>query len=130
MRAELNVCRVLARKRPHSGRPDALMDFYVAAIIVIVALVAVRMLLRRQRNGLYREIFQTTSRNGSLPEAMVKRLRDEGIRYRIVYKGPPNQPFIGMSGEQFVSIEVHIADIEKAKRVVSRILNDAWRGRS
>lgn len=105
------------------------MDLYLFAIGVIVALIAARMVLHTMRKGNYREIFETSSRQGALPEAMVNSLRDAGVRYRIVYKGPANQPFIGMSGEQFVALEVHVEDMAKAKPIVTQILHEAGRNR-
>ena len=105
------------------------MNFYVLLIVLIVVLIAIRYMIRQRIRGNYIEVFQTTSRSMSLPEAMTKRLKQENIRYRIVYKGPPNQPFIGMSGEQFVALEAHIEDLAKARRIVSELLHDAWRNR-
>ena len=105
-------------------------SFYVVAIVLIVVLVLIRVAIRRRYSGQYVEVFQTTSRGMSLPESLTRHLKEAGIRYRIVYKGPPNQPFIGMSGEQFVSLLVHVEDLGRGRQIVSRILNDAWRGRS
>ena len=103
------------------------MDFFVVVIILIVVLLVIRIMLKRRASGLYVEVFQTTSRSMSLPDALTRRLKQENIRYRIVFKGPPNQPFIGMSGEQFVSLQAHVEDLERARRIISKLLNDAWR---
>ncbi len=108
---------------------DTRMDFPLITAVLIVILIAIRVFLRRRLRGAYVEVFQTTSRSMSLPETLRDQLKQQEIRYRIVYKGPPNQPFIGMSGEQFISLEVHVEDLGKARPIVSRVLNNAWRGR-
>ena len=78
---------------------------------------------------MYVEVFQTTSRDISTSEALTNAFVEEGIRYHIVYKGPPNQPYIGMSGEQFVSLEVHAEDLARARQVVSEVLEHVYRNR-
>lgn len=104
------------------------MDFFVAAIVVIIALAGVRMFIRRQLgSGLYIEVFQTTSRRFLLPEILKKELDDAGIRYRITYQEPPGQPF-GMTGQPFLTVKAHVEDLEKAKRVLAKVLQDEWRG--
>lgn len=101
--------------------------FFIVAIVIIALLIAIRATVRQRGSGLYVEVFQTSSRTMSIPESLTKRLAGENIRYRIVYKGPANQPFIGMSGEQFVSIQAHVEDLERARRIVSKLLHEARR---
>ena len=101
-------------------------SFFVIVIVTIVILLAIRIMIRRRDSGRYIEVFQTNSRTMSLPDALTRRLKEENVRYRIVYKGPPNQPVIGMSGEQFISLQAHVEDLPKARRIVSKLMNDAW----
>lgn len=105
-------------------------SFFVVAIAVIVLLIAIRMFVRRRGLGTYIEILQTTSRTFSLPPALTKELGEQGIRYRTVRKGSINMPFSPLAGPQIVGLEVHIEDLERGRRIVSKLQNQTWRGRT
>lgn len=104
--------------------------FFIVAIGFIIVLVAIRIFLRRRGSGLYIEILQTMSHTFSLPPALKQQLSEEGIRYRTVRKGGANIPFAPLAGPQIVALEVHIEDLERGRRIVSKLQNKTWRGRT
>lgn len=107
------------------------MEFFAIAILLIIVLVTVRILVRRALTGggPYIEIFETTSMTMRLPRELTDQLEDEGVRYRTVRKGGLNQPFTPHFGPEFVALEVHIEDLEKGRRAVSKMQSQAWRNR-
>ena len=80
-------------------------------------------------SGLFIEIFETTSMTMRLPRELTDELDDQGVRYRTVRKGGLNQPFMPHFGPELVALEVHIEDLERGRRVVSRTQNQVWRRR-
>jgi hypothetical protein len=103
--------------------------FWIIAIIVIAALIAVRAMLWEQRRRMWKPVFETSSRTDGVAHDIDRELRRNNVRSKLVYKGPANFPFIGISGEQMIAVEVHAQDIELARPIVSRVLNEDWRGR-
>lgn len=104
--------------------------FFIVAIVIIVLLIAIRAIVRRQGSGTYIEILQTMSHTFSLPPELVKQLDEQKIRYRTVRKGGVNQPFSPMAGPQVVGLEVHIEDLQRGRRIVAKLQNQKWRGRT
>lgn len=105
-------------------------SFFVVVIAFILLLLLIRVFIRRRDFGTYIEILQTMSHTFSLPVELVKRLDEEGIRYRTVRRGSVNQPFSPLAGPQVVALEVHIEDLERGRRIVSKLQNHTWRGRT
>ncbi len=103
---------------------------FVFLIVVIILLIAIRIFIRQRARGLYIEILQTTSQAFSLPAELTKLLDEQGVRYRTVRKGSVNQPFSPLAGPQFIGLEVHVEDLEKGRRIVSKLQNQRWRGRA
>lgn len=105
--------------------------FFVLAILLIIVLIAIRMIIRRMNGGgQYIEIYQTTSGTFNLPKELREELDEQKIRYRIIRRGSVNQPFSPLYGPQLVALEAHIEDLEKARRVVSKVIQKNWAGRS
>ncbi len=105
-------------------------SFFVFAIVVIILLLVVRYMVRRRGTGIYIEILQTTSHSFSLPSELVKQLDEQRIRYRTIRKGSVNVPFAPLAGPQIVGLEVHVEDLERGRRIVAKLQNQKWRGRT
>lgn len=41
-----------------------------------------------------------------------------------------NMPFSPLAGPQLIGLEVHVDDLERGRRIVSKLQNQAWRGRT
>ncbi len=107
------------------------MEFFFVAILLIIVLIAIRTIVRWRLigTGTYIEIFETTSRTLSLPRDLTDELEEQKVRYRTVRKGGLNQPFMPLYGPQFVALEVHIEDLEKGRRIVSKLRSQILRNR-
>jgi hypothetical protein len=103
--------------------------FWIIAIIVMAALIAARATMRERRRRTWKLVFETSSRTDGLAYDIDRELRRNNVRSKLIYKGPASFPFIGIAGEQMIAVEVHAQDMELARPIVSRVLNEDWRGR-
>ena len=103
------------------------MEFWIAAIIVIAGLIAARMTIRAQHRRVWKEVYVSSARSEASALDLAHELDRNHIRTKIVYKGPLGSPFIGMSGNQLVAVEVHRSDLERATPIISSVLQ-AQRG--
>ena len=105
------------------------IPYFAIFILIIVGLLTVRAILHERRTANWKTVFETNSRVDGLALKLRKELDASDVRTRLVYKGPPNSPYIGIAGEQYVAVMVRIEDLGVARPIVSRVLNEDWRGR-
>lgn len=103
--------------------------FFIVLLIALFALIALRAIMRDRHRKSWKTVFETNARGDGIALQMRQKLNESHVRSRLVFKGPPNNPYMGMSGEQHVSIEVHIADLHIARPIVTKVLNQDWQGR-
>lgn len=105
------------------------LPYFTIGIFLVLALIVVRAMVRGRVSGAWKIVFETNARGDGLALKVREKLDEGKVRNRLVYKGPPHSPIIGMSGEQYVAVEVRLEDLGKARPIVSRVLHEDWRGR-
>jgi hypothetical protein len=105
------------------------IPYFAIFIVVIVGLIALRAVLRERFHRNWKTVFETNARGDGTVLLLRRRLSESDVRARLVYKGPPNSPHIGIAGDQYVAVQVRVEDLGHARPIVSQILNEEYRGR-